>query len=193
MLLAVLFASLAFTSCNKDDNETTDEAYAYLHQSFTGKLVCQDESLTDSVVMDTLDASWSINASNKLTIVNVPLAKMLVGVENAELLEVAKAMAEQTLTATVAVIHLSPIVFSVTPETLTTTVRLGDTDHQLRITFANDGNQCWGSYSVNDHSMVINMVETGVYLDGGTTNMLPEHKPLLWSTQQKVYPVISPL
>lgn len=190
MILAVISASMLFASCNKDDNETKDDAYAYLHHSFTGKLVCQNESRTDSVVMDTLDASWSVNTSNKLTISNVPLVKMLVGVDNAELVKVAKAMATQTLTADIAVTHVSPIVFSVSPEVLSTTVRLGATDHQLRITFASGANRSWGSYSVNDNSMVINIVETGVYLDGATTNLLPASMPLLWSTQQEVRPLM---
>ena len=115
---------------------------------------------------------------------------MLVGVDNAELVKVAKAMATQTLTADIAVTHVSPIVFSVSPEVLSTTVRLGATDHQLRITFASGANRSWGSYSVNDNSMVINIVETGVYLDGATTNLLPASMPLLWSTQQEVRPLM---
>ena len=186
MLLAMLSASMAFSSCNKEDNDTPEDAYAYLHRSFTGKLICQDESRTDSVVMDTLDASWSINASNKLTIAHVPLVKMLVGVDNAELIEAANAMATQTLAADVSVVHVTPIVFSVLPQALTVAVRFGGSDHLLRITFASGSNLSWGSYSVNDQSMVINIMETGVYLDGSTTNLLPERKPLLWSTEKGV-------
>lgn len=189
-LVVIATASIALTSCNKDDNETTDDAYSYLRKSFTGKLICQNESRTDSVVMDTLDASWAINANNKLTIAEVPLAKMLVGVDHPDLIEAAQAMATQSLEADIAIIHLSPIVFTVSPQALTTMVRFGGADHLLRVTFANGANRSWGSYSVNDHSVVINIVETGVYLDGGTTNLLPESKPLLWSTQQKVYPVM---
>ncbi len=189
LLTAVALTAVMLGSCNKDDNESTDDAYSYLRRSFTGKLICQNETRTDSVVMDTLDASWSVNASNKLTIANVPLAKLLVGVDNPELLGVAQALATQTLTADIAVTHVSPIVFTVAPQSLVTTVRFGGADHELRVTFASSPNLSWGSYSTNDNSVVINIVETGVYLDGNSTNVLPKSMPLLWSTQQAVRPL----
>lgn len=190
MLVAFATAMTILSSCNKEENDTPDDAYRYLRQSFTGKLVCQDESRTDSVVMDTLDASWSINDKNVLTIINVPLAKLLVGVDNHDLLEVARAMATQTLTADISVIHVSPIVFTVSPQPLDVQVRFAGSDHHLRVEFASGANLSWGSYSINDKSVVINIIETGVYLDGDTTNLLPKSKPLLWSTEQKVHPVI---
>ena len=161
----------------------------YDFNSFKGKLVCVSETRTDSVVMDTLDATWAISTSNKLTLNDVPLVKLLVGIKNAELTEAAKAMMTQTITADVTVNHVSPIVFTVDPQPLTTTVRFGGADHQLRITFANAANLSWGSYSTSDKSVVINLVEAGVYLDGSSTNLLPKRMPLLWSTQQKVKPI----
>lgn len=190
MLLTLVSAMVVLGSCNKEDNDTPDDAYKYLRRSFTGKLICQDESRTDSVVMDTLDASWNINDNNRLTISGLPLNKMLVGVDNADLLEASRAMATQTLTADISVIHVSPIVFTVSPQELSTTMRFSGVDHHLRITFASGANLSWGSYSVNDQSVVINIMETGVYLDGATVNLLPERKPLLWSTEQKVHPVM---
>ncbi len=190
MLMALASVMAVFSSCNKDDNDTPDDAYKYLRRSFTGKLICQDESRADSVVMDTLDASWNIDSNNRLTINNVPLSKMLVGVDNTDLTEAVRAMATQTLTADISVIHVSPIVFTVSPQELSITVRFDGADHPLRVTFASGANLSWGSYSVNDQSVVINIMETGVYLDGSTTNLLPERKPLLWSTEQKVHPVM---
>lgn len=188
-LMGVVLGAVSLSSCNEDNEETIDDAYRYLHNSFKGKLVCVSETRTDSVVMDTLDATWAISTSNKLTLNDVPLAKLLVGVNNAELTEAAKNMITQTITADVTVNHVSPIVFAVDPQPLTTTVRYGGADHQLHITFANAVNQSWGSYSTSDKSVVINLVEAGVYLDGNSTNLLPKHMPLLWSTQQKVKPI----
>lgn len=189
LLMAIALTAFTFASCNKDDNDSIDDAYTYLHRSFTGKLICQSETRTDSVVMDTLDASWAINTSNQLTIANVPLVKLLVGVDNPELTEVARAMATQTLTAEIKVVHVSPIVFTVATQELVTAVRFRGADHQLRVTFASSSNLSWGSYSTNDNSVVINIVETGVYLDGSSTNLLPKQKPLLFSTQQQVTPL----
>ncbi len=189
LLMAIALTAFTFASCNKDDNDSIDDAYTYLHRSFTGKLICQNETRTDSVVMDTLDASWAINTSNQLTIANVPLVKLLVGVDNPELTEVARAMATQTLTAEIKVVHVSPIVFTVATQELVTAVRFGGADHQLRVTFASSSNLSWGSYSTNDNSVVINIVETAVYLDGSAINLLPKQKPLLFSTQQQVTPL----
>lgn len=186
VLMLTVLGIMTFASCNKDDTETIDNAYGYLHHTFTGKLICQSETRTDSVVMDTLDASWSISSANRLTLSGVPIAKLLVGVDNAELTAAAAEMATQTVTADIAVTHLSPIVFSVTPQPLTATAHYGGADHTLRITFAYSASQSWGSYSTNDNAMVINIIETGVYLDGNSDNILPASKPLLWSTEQQV-------
>ena len=188
-LMGVVLGAVSLSSCNEDNEETIDDAYRYLHNSFKGKLVCQSETRTDSVVMDTLDATWAISTSNKLTLNDAPLAKLLVGVDNAALTEAAKNVIAQTITADVTVNHVSPIVFVVEPQALTTTIRYGGVDHQLRITFVSGANLSWGSYSTSDKSMVVNLVEAGVYLDGNPTNLLPKRMPLLWSTQQKVKPI----
>lgn len=181
-VVAVCLTAMAFVACNSDDElptltkEEVAQRFQIIKGNYDGEMVyALSGEGTSNFVTDTLDVKWEIATDSSFVVKNFPTKALTVNITDKDLKQALTEVAPRDLNCRYFFTATNSIQFFVNPFSLEYDLTYGEKSHKVKATFYVNNYSSYGAWSTTKSALYMQIVMAGIFVDGGTTNMLSKN------------------